>query len=121
MVTQGGDGYGAAQAFKAAGRTVPVIFMGNREDELAWWKQQKDASGYETMSASIAPGASTFAFWVAQQVLSGAAVPKEMTLPITVVTQKTLEDDLKRTDAGGVTNVDYSQADVIDFIAKIKK
>ena len=121
IVTQGGDGYGAAQAFKAAGRPVPVIFMGNREDELAWWKQQKDANGYETMSASVAPGSSTFAFWIAQMVLSGAAVPKDMMLPITVVTQKTLEDDLKRTDAGGVTNVDYSQADVLDFVAKLKR
>ncbi|MCB1486376.1 MAG: substrate-binding domain-containing protein, partial [Bauldia sp.] len=67
VVTQGGDGYGAAQAFKAAGRDVPVIIMGNREDELKWWKEQKDANGYETMSVSIAPGVSTLAFWVAQQ------------------------------------------------------
>ena len=122
VVTQGGDGYGAAQAFKAAGRQTPVIFMGNREDELSWWKAQKDANGYETMSASIAPGSSSFAFWVAQQVLSGATVPKEMTLPITVVTQKSLEEDLKRTEpGGGVTNVEYTQQEVIDFIDKLKK
>jgi len=38
VVTQGGDGYGAAQAFKAAGRPTPLIIMGNRQDELAWWK-----------------------------------------------------------------------------------
>ncbi|MFL5336428.1 MAG: substrate-binding domain-containing protein, partial [Geminicoccaceae bacterium] len=37
VVTQGGDGYGAAQAFKAAGRPTPLIIMGNRQDELAWW------------------------------------------------------------------------------------
>ena len=66
VVTQGGDGYGAAQAFKAAGRPTPLIIMGNRQDELAWWKEQKDANGYETMSVSIAPGVSTLAFWVAQ-------------------------------------------------------
>ena len=56
VVTQGGDGYGAAQAFKAAGRPTPLIIMGNRQDELAWWKEQKDANGYETMAVSIAPG-----------------------------------------------------------------
>ena len=81
VVTQGGDGYGAAQAFKAAGRPTPLIIMGNRQDELQWWKEQKDANGYETMSVSIAPGVSTLAFWVAQQVLDGADVPKDLARP----------------------------------------
>lgn len=121
VATQGGDGFGAASAFKDAGRKVPVIFMGNREDELTWWKQQKDANGYQTMSASIAPGASTFAFWVAQKLLSGEKLPQDMTLPITVVTQDNLEDQLKHTDKGSVTNVEYSQQDVTDFLAKAGK
>ena len=120
VATQGGDGYGAAQAFKAAGRPTPIIFMGNRQDELAWWKEQRDANKYETMSASIAPGSSTFAFWVAQQILSGAKVPKEMNLPISVVTQATLDSSLKATEPGGVVNVEYTQKEVIDFIAKLK-
>jgi ribose transport system substrate-binding protein len=50
VVTQGGDGYGAAQAFAAAGRDTPLIILGNRQDELAWWAEPRDASGYETMS-----------------------------------------------------------------------
>jgi ribose transport system substrate-binding protein len=120
VATQGGDGYGVAQAFKAAGRPTPVIFMGNRQDELAWWKEQRDANKYQTMSASIAPGASTFAFWVAQQILSGAKVPKDMKLPISVVTQETLDDAVKNTEVGSVVNVEYSQKEVIDFIAKAK-
>ena len=121
VVTQGGDGWGAAQAFAAAGRPIPVIFMGNREDELAWWKEQKDKNGYATMSASIAPGSSTFAFWVAQQVLAGAKVPKEMTLPILVVTQDDLEKKLAATDKGGVTNQEYGLDEVKDFIVKASK
>ena len=120
VATQGGDGWGAAQAFAAAGRPTPTIFMGNREDELSWWKEQKDKNGYATMSASIAPGSSTFAFWVAQQVLAGAKVPKEMTLPILVVTQEDLEQKLKETDKGGVTNKEYTLDEVKDFIAKAK-
>ena len=120
VVTQGGDGYGAAQAFRGAGRPVPPIFMGNREDELTWWKSQRDANGYETKSAAISPGASSFALWVAQQVLAGATVPKRFLLPITVVDQATLDDSLKLTAPGGVTTVDYSQKDVVDFIAKLK-
>lgn len=120
VATQGGDGYGVAQAFKAAGRPLPVIFLGNRHDELTWWKEQRDASNYETMSGSIAPGSSTFAFWVAQQILGGAKVPKDMKLPLTVVTQKTLDEALKNTEPGGVVNMEYSQKDVVDFLAKLK-
>ncbi len=59
IVDQGGDGYGAAQAFAAAGKPRPTIIMGNRQDELQWWKEQKDKDGYTTWSASIAPGVST--------------------------------------------------------------
>ena len=120
VATQGGDGYGVAQAFKAAGRPTPIIFMGNRQDELAWWKEQRDANKYETMSASIAPGASTFAFWVAQQILAGAKPPKDMKLPIVVVTQDTLDKAVKETEVGSVVNVEYSQKEVMDYLAKAK-
>ena len=70
------DAYGTAQAFAAAGRPRPLIMLGNRQDELAWWKEQKDHGGYDSWSASEAPGMVTFAFWVAQQILDGQAVPQ---------------------------------------------
>ncbi len=116
VVTQGGDGYGAAQAFAAAGRPTPVIIMGNRQDELAWWKEQKDANGYKTMSVSIAPGVSTLAFWVAQQILDGKDVPKDLIVPFLRIDQDTLEANLAATPTGGVANVEYSQADAIAVI-----
>ncbi len=111
VVTQGGDGYGAAQAFKAADRPTPLIIMGNRQDELAWWKEQKDANGYETMSVSIAPGVSTLAFWVAQQILDGKEVPKDLTVPFLRIDQANLEKSLANTEAGGVANTEYSLED----------
>ena len=98
VVTQGGDGYGAAQAFAAAGRDVPLIIMGNREDELLWWKEQKDANGYETMSVSIAPGVSTLAFWVAQKILDGQDVPKDLVVPFLRIDQGNVEDNLVNTE-----------------------
>jgi len=116
VVTQGGDGYGAAQAFAAAGRPTPLIIMGNRQDELAWWKEQKDASGYKTMSVSIAPGVSTLAFWVAQQILDGKEVPKDLIVPFLRIDQDNLEANLESTPAGGVANVEYSQEDAIKVI-----
>jgi ABC-type sugar transport system, periplasmic component len=111
VVTQGGDGYGAAQAFAAANRPIPTIVMGNREDELLWWKQQKDANGYETMSVSIAPGVSTLAFWVAQQILDGKDVKKDLVVPFLRIDQDNLEANLEKTEKGGVANVEYSLED----------
>jgi ribose transport system substrate-binding protein len=90
---------------------MPVIVMGNRHDELTWWKEQKDANGYETMSVSIAPGVSTLAFWVAQQILDGAEVPKDLTVPFLRIDQDNLEDNLANTQEGGVANVEYSLED----------
>ncbi len=116
VVTQGGDGYGAAQAFAAAGRPTPTIIMGNRQDELGWWKEQKDANGYKTMSVSIAPGVSTLAFWVAQQILDGKEVPKDLIVPFLRIDQDTLEANLASTPVGGVANVEYSQEDAIKVI-----
>jgi len=120
VVTQGGDGYGAAQAFKAAGRPTPLIIMGNRHDELTWWKEQKDANGYETMSVSIAPGVSTLAFWVAQQILDGKEVPKDLVVPFLRIDQENLEENLETTEEGGVANVEYSLEDAQEVVAEAK-
>lgn len=117
VVTQGGDGYGAAQAFAAAGRPTPLIVMGNRYDEMLWWKEQKDANGYETISVSIAPGVSTLAFWVAQMVLDGKDVPQDLTVPFLKITQATLEESLATTQPGGVANVEYSLEDASAVVA----
>ena len=116
VVTQGGDGYGAAQAILAAGLEMPTIIMGNRQDELAWWAEQKAATGYETMSVSIAPGVSTLAFWVAQQILDGKEVPHDLTVPFLSISQASLDADLATTPAGGVANVEYSMEDAIAVI-----
>jgi len=121
VVTQGGDGYGAAQAFKAAGRKMPIIVMGNRQDELAWWKEQKDANGYETYSASIAPGVSTLAFWVAQQILDGKEVPKDLVVPFLRIDQAGLEKALETTEKGGVANVEYTAEDAQKVVDAAKK
>jgi len=91
--------------------------MGNRQDELQWWKEQKDANGYETMSVSIAPGVSTLAFWVAQQILDGAKVPKDLTVPFLRVDQHDLEQKLDGTEKGGVANIVYSLEDTKKVIS----
>jgi len=94
--------------------------MGNRHDELTWWKEQKDANGYATMSVSIAPGVGTLAFWVAQQILDGVDVPKDMVVPFLQIDQDNLEQNLANTEAGGVANVEYSLDDAKAVIAATK-
>jgi ribose transport system substrate-binding protein len=117
IVDQGGDGYGAAQAFAAAGKPRPTIIMGNRQDELQWWKEQKDKDGYVTWSASIAPGVSTLAFWVAQQVLDGRKdIPHDLIVPYLEFTQDNFEAALPNIPKGGVASHEYTQQDAIDAI-----
>lgn len=120
VVTQGGDGYGTAQAFKAADRPTPLIVLGNRQDELQWWAEQRDANGYETLSLSIAPGVASLAFWVAQQVLDGNDVPKDLTVPFLKITQDTLDESLASTPEGSVANVTYTLEDAQQVIADAK-
>ena len=110
VVTQGGDGYGTFQAFKAAGRPTPLIIMGNRQDELSLWTELARApGGYQTISLSSAPGVSSIAFWVAQQVLAGANVPKTVHVPLLIIRDNHLDAWLKAVPPGGVSTPLYSQ------------
>src|SRR5262245_44047705 len=117
VVDQGGDGYGAAQALAAAGKPRPTIIMGNRQDELQWWKEQKAKDGYTTWSASIAPGVSTLAFWVAQQILDGHKdVPHDLLVPYLAFTQDDFEAALPTIEKGSVASHEYTQAAAIAAI-----
>jgi ribose transport system substrate-binding protein len=123
IVDQGGDGYGAAQAFAAAGKPRPTIIMGNRQDELQWWKEQKDKDGYTTWSASIAPGVSSLAFWVAQQILDGRKdIPHDLLVPYLAFTQDDFEAVLPTIEKGGVASTEYTLDDAKKAIdANMKK
>jgi ribose transport system substrate-binding protein len=116
VVDQGGDGYGAAQAFASARKPRPTIILGNRWDELNWWKEQKAKDGYRTWSGSIPPGIVTLAFWIAQQLLDGKKMPHDLTVPYLSFTQDNFEAALPSIPKGGVANREYSQADAIAAI-----
>lgn len=117
VVTQGGDGYGAYQAFRAAHRKTPLIIMGNRQDELALWKQLAgQPGGYQTISLSSAPGCASIAFWVAQQILAGKPVPNTVQVPLLVIEQNQLSQWLKATPPGGVATPVYDQAWTVKLI-----
>jgi ribose transport system substrate-binding protein len=122
VVDQGGDGYGAAQAIAVAGKPRPTIIMGNRQDELAYWKEQKAKDGYKTWSASIAPGVSSLAFWVAQQVLDGRKdIPHDLLVPYLAFTQDDFETELPKIAKGGVASHEYTQAEALAAISSNMK
>ena len=123
VLDQGGDAYGAARAFAAAGRPTPLILMGNRQDELKWWKEQADKNGYQSWSASIAPGLGTLAFRVAQQILDGNKdIPHDLVVPDLEIDQAHLAEAVANTPVGSVANKEYSLEDAKAAIAaNVKK
>ncbi len=67
-----------------------------------------------TWSASIAPGVSTLAFWVAQQVLDGNKnIPHDLLVPYLAFDQNDFEAELPKIPKGGVASHEYTQADAI--------
>src|SRR5258708_9821641 len=66
VVDQGGDGYGAAQAFAAGGTQEPITIMGNRTAGIELREEQKSKSGYTTGSAIIVPRVYTLWFCATQ-------------------------------------------------------
>lgn len=117
VVTQGGDGYGTALAFAESDRPMPIIIMGNRYEELKWWQEQRDANGYQTISASATPSISSVAFWVAQQRLAGKEdVPQYLGMPILVIDDETLDPWLSITSEGKVATPDYTQEWTVKLI-----
>jgi len=121
VVDQGGDGYGAVQAFQAAGRPLPMVIMGNRYDELAIWKElQGRQGGYDTTSITISPSAVQIAFWTALEVLNGKQVPKEIKLPPLSIPLSRLDYFLSTTQKGGVASVFYPQTWVQQLIENAK-
>lgn len=119
VVTQGGDGFGAAQAFKAANRPTPIIILGNREDELKWWSTQLK-SNYKTYSSSNPPGAVTVAFWVAQQVLAGKKIPKDVDImaPLLTLSEAQLPGALAKVPAGGVADITFTLDETMAVLDK---
>ncbi|MGI4983721.1 MAG: ABC transporter substrate-binding protein [Janthinobacterium lividum] len=117
VATQGDDGFGAAQAFKAAGRPTPIIILANRYAELKWWKEQA-AGGYTTVSVSNPPGGVTAAFWVAQQALAGKKMPKDIMVPLFEVRQADLDAALAKVKPGGVGDTLYGLPETIAIVDK---
>jgi ribose transport system substrate-binding protein len=89
-----GDGsFGVAQAFEQFGGTgpMPVISGDGDANFIHWWIQQKQKSGYRTLSMNAAPSISQAALWVALEIANRHKVPKYMKMSASTVTNETVE------------------------------
>ena len=109
IAAEGGDGVGTMGAFQDAGRPIPVAILGNSQAELALWdKLRKAPGGYETIALDSTPGVGDVAFWVAQQILSGAKVPKKIMIPLQKIEMSGLDHWLSTTPVGGAASPLYT-------------
>jgi ribose transport system substrate-binding protein len=116
VVDQGGDGFGTAKAFAEANRPTPIIILGNRQEELAWWAEQRKKGSYETLSVTIPPGCSTFAFWITQQLLAGKKLPHDIQMPLLEVKADELDSVLAKTPPGQLANKEFTRDEVLKVV-----
>ncbi len=113
--TEGGETYGAMQAFKAAGRSFPsVMIFGNRGPSLQWWCHH---STYQTISLSTSPWVGAAGLYVAMDILHGMHVKKNMTMPMLEITDKT-HGNYCRVPSNSVAQKAYNNAWVTANIIK---
>lgn len=92
VIGQGGDAYGAAMAFTAAGMDVPLITAGNRGDFLNWWMDEYKMNGYETISGMASPWFAAASLYMMIDILDGVEVPQYMYYPMETITVDNLFD-----------------------------
>jgi ribose transport system substrate-binding protein len=117
VLTQGGEALGVADAFADSDRPMPIVILGNRAEELAWWKTQRDAGGYQTLSIAPSPGIASLAFRIAQMVLDGDDVPHDVAAPFLTVEAGDLDRALATARATGFYSRDYTRADAEQAVA----
>jgi len=73
------------------------------------------------MSIAADPGSSTFAFWVAQQLLAGNKLPHDMSLPTLTVTSASVDKVLASTAPGTVASNVFTRDQVVKLVEGQKK
>jgi ribose transport system substrate-binding protein len=116
VLGEGGDAVGIYNAFKNAGRPIPVMTMGTSQPELALWHKLQN-SGLKAVAVETIPGESGAALWTALDVLQGKKVPKQVTIPFLSFTSSSLDKWLAVTPAGGFASVPFSSSYTDQLIA----
>ena len=122
VVTQGGDGVGVYNAFKAAKRPIPQIVFGNRGDELRLWQSiLKTDPKYGSFSISDWPGGiSSFGIWATIALLKKAVhiKPSYIYFPLAEITKSTLAEWIKVTPPSSVATRSFTYAATLAVLKK---
>ena len=79
-------------------------------------EDRRASDTYQTMSIAADPGSSTFAFWVAQQLLAGNKLPHDMSLPTLTVTSASVDKVLAYTAPGTVASNVFTRDQVVKLV-----
>ncbi|CDX33144.1 conserved exported hypothetical protein [Mesorhizobium plurifarium] len=93
IFSQGEAAFGAAQAFLAAGREVPMQVYGFSGTDVNLLIKLNEKSGYDSVAMNTDPGVGGMAVNVAVAKLSGEPVPMTMEAPVPVLSVAQLKAD----------------------------
>ncbi|KQS59429.1 ABC transporter substrate-binding protein [Rhizobium sp. Leaf371] len=95
IFSQGVAAFGAAQAFMAAGRDVPLQVYGFDGVDTNLLLELNAKSGYQSVAINTDPGIGGVAVNVAVAKLGGVDVPMKMILPVPTITMEDLRTTYK--------------------------
>jgi ribose transport system substrate-binding protein len=110
ILTQGQEGYGAAQAFITANRPVPLQVWGTPGVEINFWRQLAAKGNYDTVASSADAGIGSIAVNVALAVKQGKKIPTSMTAPFLTITPKELNTTFAKLGDNDSAYANYSYA-----------
>ncbi len=108
VFSQGVAAFGAAQAFLAAGREVPLQVYGFDGTDVNLLLDLNTKSGYQSVAINTDPGVGGLAVNVAVAKLSGVDVPMKMVAPIPEITLAQLKTDHKGMADSDIVWVKYT-------------
>ncbi|MFI5612734.1 substrate-binding domain-containing protein [Amycolatopsis sp. NPDC051903] len=117
IIDQGGEAYGALQAFAADGRGVPAVEGGNRTNFLQWWQQQHAKTGFTTISSEMDPGIGAAAVYEGYQLATGKTVPKRVNFPYLTIPQNQLDAYIKSSEGIGCAFTDPALDYVVSHLS----
>lgn len=121
-VVDDGVGEGVYEAFVHAGLPVPAFDLGADGQSLLLFQQLHKKNGLNGAAIEVDPGMGSAAFWEAVDLLkgqkfNGAALPKNVNVPLVTVTPDNLDAWVAVTAPTSVAHWVYTKADADNVIA----
>lgn len=120
ILSQGVAAFGAAQAFMAAGRDVPLQVYGLDGVDLNLLRELNVKSGYDSVAINTDPGIGSVAVNVAFAQISGVDVPQKLISPIPLIGLDDINTTYKDIADSDVVASKYSYDWTLENVIKAK-